>query len=412
MASHPPETPFRAAFEFAVRVSALCGRVSQTAGDANYCDCLAHMTGIVWIPCSRPSAFTTHTPLDFSLSNYAYQLASGLYCSGASFVTAFVLVDRLFNQQPQLFCPKSAHKIMAACSVVAVKFTEDRYFTNRRYAGVCGFDLKSFNTIERTLLTILNFTVFVHPKEHHETRTLMRKICEEMGVTPPEALLHPPPASSTISPKIEPPSKKRKEPDSPCEGESRPSRVCARRRWTPEEDAQLLQLVQTHGKQWTLIAMHMGAARDARSCCQRWTSHVNPDIRASPFTAQEDAQLIKLVAELGTKWTRIAQQIKGRSTTKLSSRYSWLQKHGDTSVCSSSDLSLQPQVPENPLPSSSLPLNPPSINQMGRMWDSAVDWRSCHCGLQMTACACDEQVRGRVSATSLGIISAPCSRSS
>ena len=45
----------------------------------------------------------------------------------------------------------------------------------------------------------------------------------------------------------------------------------------------------------------------------RWHNHLNPDIRKSPWTAEEDRIIVQAHAKYGNQWSYIAKLLDGRS---------------------------------------------------------------------------------------------------
>jgi len=85
-----------------------------------------------------------------------------------------------------------------------------------------------------------------------------------------------------------------------------------RGRWTKEEDEKLRRLVEIHGERWDFIASHFADRADVQ-CQHRWSKVVNPELVKGPWTKEEDEQVMELVRKYGPKrWTLIAKHLKGR----------------------------------------------------------------------------------------------------
>ncbi|XP_046387660.1 chitinase-like protein PB1E7.04c isoform X2 [Ischnura elegans] len=83
-------------------------------------------------------------------------------------------------------------------------------------------------------------------------------------------------------------------------------------RWTKEEDMKLKLLAEAHMEHWESVAQHFPDRSDIQ-CQQRWTKVVNPELVKGPWTKEEDELVVELVGKLGPKkWTLIARHLKGR----------------------------------------------------------------------------------------------------
>lgn len=91
--------------------------------------------------------------------------------------------------------------------------------------------------------------------------------------------------------------------------------------WTPEEDRSLLELIRTHGpRNWSQIAEGL-EGRVGKQCRERWRNHLDPGIRRDPFSPKEDELILKLVNDFGTRWSKIAERLPGRTENTVKNRY-------------------------------------------------------------------------------------------
>ena len=108
--------------------------------------------------------------------------------------------------------------------------------------------------------------------------------------------------------------------------------------WTAEEDAALSALVAQHGTAaWGTVAAGI-ASRIGRQCKDRappthcppllslpttrcavagWTQHLDPSVSKEPWSAAEDAELLRLQKSHGNKWALIATHLPGRETSVI-----------------------------------------------------------------------------------------------
>lgn len=83
--------------------------------------------------------------------------------------------------------------------------------------------------------------------------------------------------------------------------------------FTPEEDKKLRELVDLYGEQnWSLISGHM-MNRTVRQCRDRWTNSLSGNVIKGEWSAEEDALLLQLFKENGSRWKSMEKFFPGRA---------------------------------------------------------------------------------------------------
>lgn len=96
--------------------------------------------------------------------------------------------------------------------------------------------------------------------------------------------------------------------------------------WKPEEDSLLLHVMSEEVEgDWQAISRRV-PGRNAKQCKERWMLNLNPQINHGPWTAEEDAMLIDLHAEVGGRWSILAKRLEGRTEHAIKTRFLSLQK--------------------------------------------------------------------------------------
>ena len=117
--------------------------------------------------------------------------------------------------------------------------------------------------------------------------------------------------------------------------------------WTALEDAAVLKAREQGIEKWSEIGSLCG--RTGKQCRERFLNHLDPALSREPWTAEEDARLDSLVASLGTRWKEISQSLPGRSENGCKNRFNSQQRKRPVSQSPSGNL-LSSSVSSAPAP--------------------------------------------------------------
>ncbi|XP_047339698.1 myb-related protein 305-like [Impatiens glandulifera] len=102
-------------------------------------------------------------------------------------------------------------------------------------------------------------------------------------------------------------------------------------KWSHEEDQQLKAYIKRYRVwNWNEMAKAADLLRSGKSCRLRWMNYLKPDLKHGNFTKEEDEIIVEMYNTMGSKWSRIASRLSGRSDNEIKNHWHTnLRKHGD-----------------------------------------------------------------------------------
>lgn len=91
-------------------------------------------------------------------------------------------------------------------------------------------------------------------------------------------------------------------------------------KFSAEEDNLLKSLVKKHGKNWSLISKLMDN-KERKQVRERYENFLCKKIIRKRFTPEEDAKILELLNKIGKKFYAIADEFVGRTAIMIKNRY-------------------------------------------------------------------------------------------
>jgi hypothetical protein len=115
---------------------------------------------------SQESFFVSEALPGIDVFDYCCRLRRYMKCSPTCFVFALIYIDRFVTRHGTITVNSfTIHRLLFTSLIVACKFWDDAFFSNKFYAQVGGIPLKEVNEMEADLLFTLEFQLGVNDIE-------------------------------------------------------------------------------------------------------------------------------------------------------------------------------------------------------------------------------------------------------
>lgn len=136
-------------------------------------DIVARMVGDAGVErASQRTCFHCHTPPQISLPEYIARIQKYVQCSHEAFVLSLIYIDRLLARNSGLVLNHlNVHKVVFTSILLAVKFHDDDYQSNKQYSRIAGISLAELNKIEVEFLKMVDWRIEVSLYEYMDYHT-------------------------------------------------------------------------------------------------------------------------------------------------------------------------------------------------------------------------------------------------
>lgn len=109
----------------------------------------------------QKNIFTSHQVPNITLSKYLERMKKYMKLEDNSIILGLIYLDRFCLKKKIILTDYNTHRLLFISILTAVKFQEDRFFTNTFYSQVCGVKLNILNQMEYEFVLGMGFEFYV-----------------------------------------------------------------------------------------------------------------------------------------------------------------------------------------------------------------------------------------------------------
>jgi hypothetical protein len=107
------------------------------------------------------SVFTSNKTPQISIKKYLTRIMKYSKPETSTVIICLIYIDKICENSTLQLSIYNIHRIILSCMILALKYNEDDYYSNKYYAKVGGISLKELNELEYNIMVLLQFNFFI-----------------------------------------------------------------------------------------------------------------------------------------------------------------------------------------------------------------------------------------------------------
>ena len=107
------------------------------------------------------SSFTSNKTPQISIKKYLTRIMKYSKPETSTVIICLIYIDKICENSSLQLSIYNIHRIILSCMILALKYNEDDYYSNKYYAKVGGISLKELNELEYNIMVLLQFNFFI-----------------------------------------------------------------------------------------------------------------------------------------------------------------------------------------------------------------------------------------------------------
>jgi hypothetical protein len=130
----------------------------------------------------RLTCFHSKFAPNISIADFLSRLRKFFRCSVECHVLSLIYIDRLLKIHPDFMLSNlSCHRMIIASTVLAAKFHDDKFYSNKQYAKVGGVSLAEMNRLEGNFLKLIEWKLLVSQEEYDQYLDIILKAAAQVA---------------------------------------------------------------------------------------------------------------------------------------------------------------------------------------------------------------------------------------
>ena len=108
-----------------------------------------------------------------SVGDFIYRIVYYAKIEDATLISGLIYLDRFCKKKKIILTEYNIHRLLFISILVAIKFLEDKYFTNVFYSKICGVKIGILNKMEYEFVCGINFDLYIDKSLYYKYENLL-----------------------------------------------------------------------------------------------------------------------------------------------------------------------------------------------------------------------------------------------
>ena len=108
-----------------------------------------------------------------SVGDFIYRIVYYAKIEDTTLISGLIYLDRFCKKKKIILTEYNIHRLLFISILVAIKFLEDKYFTNIFYSKICGIKIEILNKMEYEFVCGLNFEMYIEKDFFYKYQDLL-----------------------------------------------------------------------------------------------------------------------------------------------------------------------------------------------------------------------------------------------
>ena len=120
----------------------------------------------------RLSFFSKNTA-SITIAGYMDRIIKNVRLEESTLIIALIYIDRVCEYNNIYLLDSNIHRVIFAGIIIAIKYNEDDYYSNKYYSTVGGISIKELCTLEYEFVKLLKYSLFINTDTYDKYKTYL-----------------------------------------------------------------------------------------------------------------------------------------------------------------------------------------------------------------------------------------------